>query len=272
MKIAIATIAPDARQKALLKVAWPTWERYARRHSLEIIVVERPPRPEHIYWGKYAYFGLDEFSAVDAIVAVDNDMLFNPNSPLVTDGWDGKRIGMVDERAQFGWDEAYVERYYRSYELQPPPPPAGTWAVLNGGLILYTRDHIPFFERTYRDWNEWRGRASAEAIQANPFKYTNDQPHLSLAVQIDNQAQILDPNFNRIWWSWLGKYGRLPRRAFQFYAKGCSMLGAALPASFVSPLARPGARVLERALSECHFLHIAGSKSPMWLYAHRRDD
>jgi hypothetical protein len=89
-------------------------------------------------------------------------------------------------------------------------------------------------------------------------------------LQAANQAQVLPPAFNRVWWSWYRQRGRLPWRAFQLYAKTSAILEEIVPQPLAHWIAKPGTRALDEALGECHFLHLAGSKSPIWLFAHRQ--
>lgn len=268
MKIAIATIAPDARQRALLKIAWPTWERYARRLDLPIVVIERSRHPEHPYWGKYFSLTEPELAGFDAVLALDNDILINPESPSILEIWGGDRVAIADERAQFDWNDEYTARYYAGYELSIPPPPARL-GILNTGVILYTRAHLALFASAHARWIEWREQAGEAKRQANAFAYANDQPHISLALQAAEQVQELPPKFNRLWWSWYRERGRVHWRVFQAYAKASSILEEFAPASLADFFARPGAHALQAAVNDCHFLHVAGSKSPIWLYAHR---
>lgn len=268
MKIALATICPNARQRANLKVVRPTWEVYAKRHNLPILVVENPPHREHFYWGKYFPLTLAEFSGFDAVLVLDNDILINADSPPITDGWDPDKIAIADEREQFAWVEDFVAQYYAAYpDLRSEALKHAR--VLNTGVLLYTRAHVPIFQEVHAQWLEWRKRASAADRESHAFKYAADQPHISLALQTSNRAQVLPPAFNRLWWSWYRQRGRFPWRAFQAYAKASSIAEKIAPRALAGLVARPGAQALERAVSECHFLHIAGSKSPIWLFAHR---
>ena len=268
MKIALATICPDARQRANLRIVRPTWEAYARRHSLPIVVVENPPHREHFYWGKYFPLALPELAGFDAVLVLDNDILINANSPPITDGWDPEKIAIADEREQFAWVDDFVARYYSDYDDLRPDALKHP-RVLNTGVLLYTRAHVPLFAEVHARWVDWRNRAAAAEREAQAFRFAADQPHVSLALQAADRAQVLPPAFNRLWWSWYRQHGRLPWRAFQAYAKSSSILERIAPRALANSVARPGARALERALSECHFLHIAGSKSPIWLFAHR---
>ena len=271
MKIAITTIAPDARQQALLKVAWPTWERYARRLNLPIVVIERPRHPEDPYWGKYFSLTQPELAGFDAVLALDNDILINPESPSIIEFWEADRVAIADERAQFDWSDEYTARYYARYELSIPPPPAKV-GILNTGVILYTRAHLAIFASAHARWIEWRERAGAAKRQAKAFEYANDQPHISLALQTTKQVQDLPRNFNRLWWSWYREHGRVHWRVFQAYAKASSIFEKVAPASVADLFAKSGARALQGAIRDCHFLHVAGSKSPIWLFAHCRSN
>ncbi len=268
MKIALATICPDARQRANLGIVRPTWDAYAKRHNLPIIVVENPPHREHFYWGKYFPLTLPELGDFDAVLVLDNDILINADSPPITDGWDSEKIAIADEREQFAWVDDFVARYYADY---PDLLPAALKhpCVLNTGALLYTRAHVHIFQQIHASWLEWRNRTATADREAHTFKYAADQPHISLALQSAGHAQVLPPAFNRLWWSWYRQCGRMPWRVFQAYAKASQIIEQAVPRPLADLFARPGVRALEHALSESRFLHIAGSKSPIWLFAHR---
>ena len=268
MKIALATICPDARQRASLAIVRPTWEAYAKSHNLPIVVVENPPHREHFYWGKYFPLTLPKFGGFDAVLVLDNDILINADSPPITDGWDPEKVAIGDEREQFAWVDDFVARYYADYPDLLPEALKHP-CVLNTGVLLYTRAHVAFFEQVHAGWLQWRNRATTAGQEVRAFKFAADQPHVSLALQTANLAQVLPPGFNRLWWSWYRQRGRLPWRMFQAYAKTSSMIENFAPRTIADLVARPGARSLECALSESRFLHIAGSKSPIWLFAHR---
>jgi len=223
-----------------------------------------------MYWGKYFLFDLPELREFDALLVLDNDVLISPGAPLIFDSWNPRCVGMVDERAQFGWSDDHARRYYAEYELQIPAP-AGDLHILNGGVLLYGKQHVELFRSIFHSWLDWRSAAPAARNWRTKFKYANDQPHVGLALQSAGVAQALDPRFNRIWWSWWLKDQKRAEWPFKLYAKASKILTGALPRAFTDPVAAPGLHVIERVLRENYFLHFAGSKSPFHLLAHRPD-
>ena len=112
-------------------------------------------------------------------------------------------------------------------------------------------------------------RERPDARSRDAFKYAADQPHIGLALQSAGLAQVLDMKFNRLWWRWWQDRGRRSEWPFKVYAKSSAVLGRWLPPAFARPLAAPGLRHIDRALAQNYFLHFAGSKSPLFLLAHR---
>src|SRR5262249_42871359 len=96
------------------------------------------------------------------------------------------------------------------------------------------------------------------------------QPHVGLALQIAGAAQPFDPSFNRLWWSWWIHDAQRAVWPFKIYSKATKVLTRVLPRAWSDALAAPGLRLIDQALSNCHFLHFAGSKSPLHLLAHPR--
>ncbi len=265
MKLALATVCPDARQQALLDTVWPSWEAFAKRHGVPIRVIEESPVPDAPYWGKYFSLTLPELRGFDAVLAVDNDVVISPDAPLPSEGWDGLRVRCVDERAQFAHDDARFARYYSDYDLAPPA--GGRPPVLNTGVLLYTRDHAAWFATLQRDWRIWRDEFRARhGAAADPFRAANDQPHVSHALQRADRFELIDVRFNRLWWSWWEDGGRRQELPLKLYAKSVQLLGRILPRGLVRPLAHRGRAWWNEALRENHFMHVAGSKSPIALY------
>jgi hypothetical protein len=267
MKVALVCVCPDAKQRAHLELVWPTWEAYARRHALEIVVLGRSGRPADPYWGKY--FPLDDAALrrFDAALVLDNDIVINPQSPSILEHWDGQRVLIGDEREQFGWPQEYVRRYFASYEL-PLPPQSADLRVYNTGVLVYTREHLPVFRDVHERWRAWRDAAPTDARVRDAFKYANDQPHVGLALQSLGIAQLLDVKFNRLWWNWWLDHGRRsewPSRDPREIRRNSRWVAD----TFNRPWARRRGFGIDRAIADNHFLHFAGSKSPLLLLAHR---
>jgi hypothetical protein len=271
LKIALATIAPDYRQQAMLKVVRSTWEHFARQYHYPILVVERPPYRDHIFWGKYFLLEQPDFADFDAILHLDNDVLINPAAPDIRGDWDPAKVGVIDEREQLSWDDSRVADYYAWYELETRSfaTPIG---IFNMGVFLMHRNHLPFFRELYACWLERTTQLRGPRNSRTNLKFIADQPHVSLALQASKIGQPLDSRFNRMWWCWYRERGGIPWWAFRLYTKSASILTRRLPPGAAKVLSGPGARALHEALVESHFLHIAGSKSPLWLWQESRID
>ncbi len=266
MRLAVAAVCPDPRQRGLLEIVRPGWEEWTRRHALPLVVIERHPRPDAPYWGKYFPLELPELRGFDAVLTLDNDVVVNPAAPSPAEGWDSTRVKIADERSQFAHDDERFLSYYADYDL---PPPGASPRVLNTGVMLYTREHAAWFATVHGAWRDWREKfRAAHGEAADAFRLGNDQPHVSAALQRDPTLwEPLDVRFNRLWWSWWEDGGRRRELPLKLYAKSMQLLGRALPRALVRPLAGAGRRWWHDALRENHFIHVAGSKSPISLYA-----
>jgi hypothetical protein len=270
MKAVVCCLCPDTKQRAHLRLVWPSWQDYAKRHSLPIRAISDPPVREHMYWGKYFLLDLPELREYDTALVLDNDILISANAPSVLADWNPEFVGMVDERAQFGWDDEDVRRYYEDYGIAIGPK-AAEMKILNGGVLVYGRQHVDLFRQTYESWLQSRSTAREAVNWRMTFLLANDQPHVGLALQQAGTSQLLDPRFNRLWWSWWLNDQQRAEWPFKIYAKASKMLTPFLPRFLTDPIAAPGLRAINRALRENFFLHFAGSKSPFHLLAHRGD-
>jgi hypothetical protein len=270
MNVAVCCICPDVKQRAHLELVRPSWEAYAKRFSLPLHFISDPPIRQHFFWGKYFVLDLPELQKYDAALVLDNDILISPQAPDLCSFWNPNFVGMADESAQFAWDDEYVRRYYAHYDLSINRLGANA-LILNGGVLIYARQHVDLFRNVYQSWLAWNARAPESGPWTTIFRFANDQPHVGLALQQAGVAQPLDRKFNRIWWSWWRNDAQRAIWPFKIYAKTTKILTRALPRALTDPLAAPGLRQIDRALEECYFLHFAGSKSPLHLLAHRRD-
>ncbi len=266
MKIALVSVCPDERQRRFLDIAWSGWAEYAKRHGLPIQVVEDPPVPEHVFWGRFFLLEMPEFRAFDAILHLDNDIFVNPEAPSIVEQWTPEKFASVDERAQWRWDARQVRDYYDYYDLPLSAEECETALVLNGGVFLMHRGHLPFFRDLYARWKSHVAALTVSRTKANHLKFVADQPHVSLAVQRAGISQPLDMRFNRLWWSWSTRGGERSEWPMKIYAKSVQLLGRVLPRRMLRPFARFGADQWKRILTDNYFVHAAGSKSPVALH------
>ncbi len=265
MKIALASVCPDARQQRLLDIVWPSWEAFSKRHAIPVRVIEDDLRPDAYYWAKYLPLTLPEFRGFDAVLCLDNDVVISPQAPSPAEGWDGARVRCVDERSQFPHSPSRFTDYYARHGLTLP---AGVpERVLNSGVLLYTREHAAWLEEIYQGWRGWRERFQRElGPNIDPYILAGDQPHVSHALLGSGRFEELDARFNRLWWSWWEDGGRRREMPLLLYAKTAQLLASVLPRGLVRPLARRGRGLWDEALLDNHFVHVAGSKSPLSLF------
>lgn len=266
MKIALASVCPGGRETRWLGRVRGSWEAYARRHGMRVHVVTRHPCPSAPYWGKYFVLDQPELAGCDAALVLDNDVVTSPDAPLPSEGWDGKRVRIADERAQFPYAPESFACYYQRFSLEPPE---ASFLVLNTGVMLYTREHTAWFRIVFQDWLEWRkrfrpGDSPVSANIAHDLS-THDQPHVSRALQIEKKFELLDRRFNRVWGAWWENGGRSSSLPLLLYAKTVELCSRGLPSAAVNLLAAPGHHWWREALRDSHFVHVAGSKSPLAL-------
>lgn len=264
MRVALCTVCPDRRQQAQLDVVWPTWEAFSRRHNLPLQVIEDDHRPDAFYWAKYLPLTLPQLKQYDAVLCLDNDVVIAPDAPSPVEGWDGSRVRCVDEGDQFPHSLSRFADYYGRHDLILP---AGVpQRIFNTGVLLYTREHAVWLEEVYQGWRRWRENfLRRRGPKVDPFVLAGDQPHVSHALLCTGRYEEIDVRFNRLWWSWWEE-ARRPELPLLLYAKFVQLLGRVFPRALLRPLARPGGSWWDAALRDAHFVHAAGSKSPLALF------
>ena len=201
-------------------------------------------------------------SRFDAVLALDNGMCQPAESSILEAGGRARaHCRRMNERMVAGGRD----------DLRPTNYCSATAAALRCSTpaCWRTREHLRLFREVHERWSAWRHAGQVDAGARDAFKYANDQPHVGLALQSRGLAQPLDMKFNRLWWRWWQDYGRRSEWPFKIYAKSSAIIARWLPPALTRPLAAPGLRHIDRALAENHFLHFAGSKSPLLLLAHR---
>lgn len=267
MKLAVVSSCPDPGQQRLLRIVLPSWRAWAARHSLPVVVVEREPRPGQPYWGKHFLFEMPELAGFDAILHLDNDVIANAGAPSPADGWNPALVGMIDETGQWGWSGAQSRAYYERYQLAPAPGDAPV-PIYNTGVFLMHRDLASALREIHASWQSLLPEIRrTPANREEKLLFVNDQPHVSLGLLNRALVQPLHHRFNQILPAWMKRNVMGSYRPFQLQAKFTQVIGTRLPRALARPLAWPSSRWIRRAVEDSHFLHSAGSKSPLWLYA-----
>lgn len=270
MNRAILGIAPDAKQEGVLGRVIPSWQRYAKRHQLEIVIVRRSiTEGKHPYWDRWLTIQEDEpeVARFDQLLLLDNDIYISESAPDVFDCSGATGITVVEESAQQEWPPSEITEYYGLFHVVPDARLPCPSKVFNFGVSLVTREGRSVFKTLYVKWrSEIRSRfTKAELKQKGIFyRLEADGPFLSYELQAMEKITPLPARFNFFLPCWLRKVGvrRLP---FLLQAKVAQRAPAALPKSVVSALTSSGRSAVQRAAAQCHFLHFAASKSPLWL-------
>ncbi|MEO6871049.1 MAG: hypothetical protein ABI233_02380 [Chthoniobacterales bacterium] len=270
MNRAILGIAPDAKQEGILSQVMPSWQRYAQRHQLEIVIVRRSiTEGKHPYWDRWLIIQETEpeVARFDKLVLLDNDIYISDSAPDVFDYSGASGITAMEESAQQEWHPSQITEYYARFHVVPEARLPRPTKVFNFGVCLVIREARSVFKALYDKWrSEIQSRfTQAELKQRGIFyRLETDGPFLSYELQALGRISPLPPKFNFMLPSWLRKVGvrRLP---FLLQAKLAQRAPAALPKSVVSALTSPARSAVQRAAAQCHFLHVAASKSPLWL-------
>ncbi len=270
MHRAILAIAPDAKQERILSQVMPSWKRYAQRHQLEIVIVRRSiTKGNHPYWDRWLTIQEDqpEVARFDQLLLLDDDVYISDGAPNVFDCSGKTGITAVEESAQQEWQPSQISAYYGRFHVEPDARLPHPRKVFNFGVCLVTREERSVFKTLYDKWrSEIQSRFThAELRQKGIFyRLETDGPFLSYELQALGKISPLPAEFNFMLPSWLRKVGvrRLP---FLLQAKVAQQARAVLPRSIVWTLTSSARSTVQRAAAQCHFLHFAASKSPLWL-------
>lgn len=267
MKRAILSTCPDARQTLNLKQVYPSWERFAAKYDLEIIVIRRPIIPEHAYWDRWLCFEQPELDGFDEILWLDNDVYITDNARNPFDFWKGEGVAGVSESAQAGWSRQFVRDYYPGFMIELGPDEQD-FEVYNLGVALFNRRHGELFRRAYDLWERHyfpRLAASTDPRFNIFFVREADGPFMSWQVQRHHSVEDLPQGFNFLFWTWYDQGRRLPRKLFLLQTKAAQLTKDKLPAPLWKLLFAHARSVFRQAAGQCDFLHMAASKSPLWL-------
>lgn len=267
---AIVAIAPDRRQQTFLARVMPSWQLYARRHHLEIVVIRRSITDgQHPYWDRWLTIqeGVSELVGYDDLVLLDNDIFINGEAPNIFSEWQPDKVNVVEESAQGDWKRDQTPSYYRSFHLAPDERLPTPTRVFNMGVCAITRKQDEIFRLLYEKWlTEVRPRFSEQERGRKDalFRVEADGPFLSYELQAMKLISPLRKEFNFFLIPWL-RANRVREVPFLLQSKLGQKLAGTLPKPILAALTGPARAALRRAASECHFLHIAASKSPLWL-------
>jgi len=265
MEQAIVGVCCDRRQQRILKVTFPSWREYAKRHGLPLIVLERSHAGEDYYWNKHLLYRVPELRAASRLLFLDNDVFVNPAAGPLLQEWDSSLVGATTESTQAGWSQQFIARYYQDYAVERFEP-AANLQIVNTGVLIIPREQADFLEDVYA---RWRARkfdlTNCPAAARDRFAAAADQPHVSHALQAERRYRDFGPRNNTLWWHWYRREISSRQLPFLLRSKAAALTIDRLPRKTWRALFRRQRATFARALAACDFLHVAGSKSSLFL-------
>lgn len=265
MDRAIVAVCYDSRQRRILDVTLPSWRRYAARQKLPLIIVEQSYAGEDFYWNKHVLFRVPELRSANCLLFLDNDIFVNSEAgPLLAD-WDSPLLGATPESTQAGWSRESIARYYADYAVHQSRP-VESLEVINTGVLVIPREQAEFLENVYRRWRETKNaRARPAAARNDRFALEADQPHVSYTLQAEKRYRDFGATFNTLWWHWFHTHVSPRKAPFLLRAKTAALTLDRMPRPLWRALFRSERATFARCLKESAFVHVAGSKSPLFL-------
>lgn len=265
MDKAIVGVCCDARQRRILEVTFPSWREYGKRHGLPVIVLERSHAGEDFYWNKHLLYRVPELRAAQRLLFLDNDVFVNPNAGALLEEWDSPLIGATAESAQAGWSPEFIARYYAEYAVDQSSP-VPDLQIINTGVLVIPREQAEFLECVYQRWRERKNaREKSAAKSKDPFVHAADQPHVSYALQAEHRSKDFGPYSNTLWWHWYRQHISSRQMPFLLRSKAAALTSGRIPRKLWRALFRRERATFARGLASADFLHVAGSKSSLFL-------
>jgi hypothetical protein len=261
MEQALVGVCCDSRQRRILDVTFPSWRRYGERHGLPVVILERSHAGGDFYWNKHLLYRVPELRSAKRLLFLDNDVFANPNAGPLLEDWDSPLIGATTESTQAGWSPEFVLHYYKEYSVdQARLRPA--LEIINTGVLVIPREQADFLERVYQGWRE---RKSAPTKSNDPFVGAADQPHVSYALQAENRYRDFGVRYNTLWWHWYRHHVSPRQMPFLLRSKAAALTIDRLPRALWRSIFRRERATFARGLDDSDFLHVAGSKSSLFL-------
>ena len=265
MEYALVGVCYDQRQRRILEITLPSWREYAHRHNLPLVILERSNAGEDHYWNKHLLFQTPELRSAKRLLFVDNDVFLNPSAGPLLQEWQSPLIGATPESNQAGWDKGFIDHYYVDYDVNRAKSLADA-AIINTGVLVIPREQAHFLEKTYAAWKARRRPIpQPHASWKERFIAMNDQPHVSYALQAEERWQDFGSHFNTLWWHWYRRHVSTRQMPFLLRSKAASLTIDRVPGKLWRLLFYRERALFARALREVGFLHVAGSKSPLFL-------
>ena len=263
---AIVAVCYDQRQKSILDLVLPSWRLYAERHGLPLHIIEKSYAGPHFYWNKHVLFTVPELQSYDWLLFLDNDILVNEEAPSLLANPSPDRIGGAFESTQGEWSPESIRHYYKAYGIEVSETDGRELGIVNSGVMVIPRALAGFQENVFK---EWKAGLSSLKQRVNPrqasFACEADQPHMSYALQKAERFLNIGEAFNTLWWDWYRRNVAPNRRSFLLRAKAASLLRSKMSAALWRKIFAREISTFAKARHESHFLHVAGSKSAIFL-------
>jgi len=265
MDQAIVGVCCDARQRRILDITYPSWREYGKRHGLPVIVLERSHAGEDFYWNKHLLYRLPELRAAKRLLFLDNDVFANPEAGALLEEWDSPLVGATAESTQAGWSPEFIASYYDQYAVDQPTRMSNL-QIINTGVLVIPHEQAGFLEYVYQRWRERKTSPQKTTAGANdPFVDAADQPHVSYALQAENRWKDFGARYNTVWWHWYRRHVSPRQMPFLLRSKAAALTIDRLPRKLWRAVFRRERAVFARGLNAADFLHVAGSKSSLFL-------
>jgi hypothetical protein len=265
MNSAIVGVCHDKRQRSILDVTFPSWRSYGQRHGLPVIIIEHSCAGADFYWSKHRLFQQPELKSFRHILFLDNDVFIGPNAAPLAEQWDSPLIGATYECAQADWSHDFIEKYYDDYFVERPRS-VPDLKIINTGVLVIPREQAEFLESVYEQWKDRMKRLAAPSEHPyDPFALAADQPHVSYALQAHSRFRDFGERFNTLWWHWYRKNVSKRQMPFLVRSKAAAISRGFLPGFLWRTAFRNERAIFSRARSTSDFLHVAGSKSSLFL-------
>lgn len=265
MDQAIVGVCCDARQRRILDVTYPSWREFGKRHGIPVIVLERSHAGEDFYWNKHLLYRVPELRNAKRLLFLDNDVFVNASAGSLLDEWDLPLIGATAESTQAGWSPEFIDRYYEEYSVHRPKT-LPDLQILNTGVLVIPREEAEFLEHVYQRWRERKNSPARPAAKSNdPFVHAADQPHVSYALQAENRYKDFGARYNTVWWHWYRRHVSPRQMPFLIRSKAAALTIDLMPHALWRAAFRRERATFSSALDAADFLHVAGSKSSLFL-------
>lgn len=265
MKMAIVGVCYSARQQRILDVTYPTWRAYGKQHGLPVIILQQSHAGEDYYWNKHLLYRLPELRSAERLLFLDNDVFVNPEAGPLLEEWNSPLIGATPESTQAGWSPGFIARYYAEYGVDQSWPLSEP-QIINTGVLVIPSEQAEFLERVYERWRERKNASRQPGAQSrDPFARGADQPHVSYALQVEQRYKDFGSRYNTLWWHWYRQHVNPRQMPFLLRSKIAALTSDRIPKKLWRALFRRERATFARGLASADFLHVAGSKSSLFL-------